>query len=78
MKHLALAYPAEITYDEEGYYVKFIDFDIITEGSSLDEAISNAQEALDVTLLGFVETGQALPPITTCKAKNIYWISASS
>lgn len=78
MKQLSLCYPAKITHDEDGYYVEFLDFDTFSEGDSLEEAIFNAQEALDVTLLGLVDTDQIIPkPSLLHNNKNIYTVSAS-
>ncbi len=77
MKNLSLCYPAKITQDEQGYYVEFIDFDAFSEGDTLEEAIFNAQEALDVTLLGLVDTNQPVPKPSQRHAKNIYGIAAS-
>jgi antitoxin HicB len=79
-KQLNLVYPAKITKDKNGYYVNFLDFDAFSEGDTLEEAIFNAQEALDVTLLGLVETDRPIPSPRAIQSKgkhqHIYLISA--
>ena len=77
MKNLSLTYPAKITYDDEGYYVEFCDFSAFSEADSLEEAIFNAQEALDVMLSGLTDTDQPIPDPGKKTGKDIYMIPAS-
>ncbi len=47
-----LTYYAQIEKQSDGYIVSFRDFDnIFTEGESLEEALTNAQEVLDAVLI---------------------------
>ena len=39
---------AEIYYDGEFYCAKCLDFDIFTQGKSLDEVVSNLKEAIQL------------------------------
>lgn len=52
MNHsLSLTYYAHINHDHDGYTVQFRDFDnIFSEGDTLEEALNNAQDALDGVL----------------------------
>lgn len=77
MKQLALAYPAKITQDTDGFYVTFLDFEIFSDGDTIEEAVFNAQEALDVTLLGIAETDQEIPTPSKTRSKDIYVVPAS-
>lgn len=58
-----LAYVALIRQDgPEDFLVTFPDVpEAITQGSSLEEAIANAGDALDVALEGYLEAGRAWP-----------------
>lgn len=77
MKQYSLSYPAKITQDEEGYSIEFLDFAALSEADSLEKAIFNAQEALDVTLLGLMDTRQPVPEPSRTQAKDIFYIPAS-
>lgn len=69
---IKLTYYAKIEKQEDGYIVTFRDFDnIFTEGDSLEEAISNAQEALDGVLLEMVKQDDeiTLPSVPTSQDK---------
>lgn len=51
MSTLKLTYYANITQEEDGYIVTFRDLpNVFTEGDTLEEALFNAQEALDGVL----------------------------
>ncbi len=77
MQELTLSYPAKIRLEKNVWAVAFIDFDAFSEGDTLQEAIFNAQEALDVTLLGLVDTKQVIKAPSQCTGGDVYYISAS-
>lgn len=77
MQELNLSYPAQIKREGKVWTVAFIDFDAFSEGDSLQEAIFNAQEALDVTLLGLMDTKQSIKVPSQCAGGDIHYISAS-
>lgn len=54
-------YPA-IFHEEDGYWVEFPDLTgCVTEGDSIEEAMSMAQEALGLWLVSQIEIGNRLP-----------------
>ena len=60
-------YPA-IFHEEESYWVEFPDLEgCVTEGSTLEEAMENAQEAMGLYLAALLEENQPLPPATNIK-----------
>ena len=60
-------YPA-ISHEEETYWVEFPDLEgCVTEGSTLEEAMENAQEAMGLYLAALLEENQPLPPATNIK-----------
>ena len=60
-------YPA-IFHEEETYWVEFPDLEgCITEGSTLEEAMENAQEAMGLYLAALLEENQPLPHATNIK-----------
>jgi predicted RNase H-like HicB family nuclease len=60
-------YPA-IFHEEETYWVEFPDLEgCVTEGSTLEEAMENAQEAMGLYLAALLEENQPLPPATNIK-----------
>lgn len=61
---MKIEYPALITPAEEGgYLVDFPDFEggAFTEGQTLEEALSNAAEVLNLVLEEKLETGKPIP-----------------
>jgi predicted RNase H-like HicB family nuclease len=55
-------YPAIIHEDIDGYWAEFIDLvGCSTQGDTLEELLENANEALEVYLLGLLEDGIKLP-----------------
>lgn len=55
-------YPAIIHNDADGYWLEFPDLvGCSTQGDTLEELIENAQEALEVHILGLLEYGDVLP-----------------
>lgn len=72
-----IEYPARIFFDKEDkcFLVEFIDLPgCQTYGQTLDDAISNAAEALS----GYLETMDSrklkIPDSSICKGENIYYI----
>lgn len=56
------SFPAHIFKDERSYGVEFPDIPgCFSLGVSVDEAISNAAEALSLHLEGFLEDGEPIP-----------------
>ncbi len=54
-------YPA-IFHEEDGYWVEFPDLSgCVTEGNTIEEAMSMAQEALGLWLVSQMEMGNGLP-----------------
>ena len=74
---MKLLYPATITHDPEdnGYLVEFSDLPgCISEGETLDEALSNGREALTGYLSSLFERNIKIPvPLTACN-KDCYLI----
>ena len=64
-------FPATMTLDEDngGYIVSFRDVpEALTQGDTLEEAVRNASDALDVALAGFIVDGDPLPkPSKICQ-----------
>ncbi len=55
-------YRAKVEPDEAGYIVAFPDVpEAITHGATLDEALDNAADALEVAFLGRMKDGEDLP-----------------
>ncbi|MDD5456665.1 MAG: type II toxin-antitoxin system HicB family antitoxin [Candidatus Margulisbacteria bacterium] len=72
-----LSYPAKIVRDkrEGGYRVSFVDFDnIFTDGETLEEAIHNAEEALNCCSQLQCERNKNFPSPSRKKGRNIYQI----
>lgn len=82
---MKIYYPAIMDPAEEGgYLVSFPDFDdAITEGDTIDEAMANAEEVLDLVLAHRLENGLPIPEpgrLANCKkigGKIIKMISPS-
>ncbi len=70
-----LQYPAKIKGAEEGYIVAFPDFENInTWGATLDDALKNAEEALNGCLESDFERGFQLPEPSVKKGRNMHYI----
>ncbi|HCS77931.1 XRE family transcriptional regulator [Smithella sp. F21] len=68
-----LQYPAKIKKSEGVYLVTFVDFaNINTYGETLDEALKNAEEALNGCLESDFERGFLLPDPSEIKGRNVY------
>ena len=70
-----LAYPAQIEKQDDGYLVSFPDLEnIMTYGSTMEEALHNAEEALNGCIESDFERNFVIPSpsdITGEKAYNI-------
>lgn len=65
---IELSYGAKIEPDGDGYLVTFRDIEnAFTYGETLDEAIFNAQEVLDLMLLDRLEKDEEIPMPSTLK-----------
>jgi antitoxin HicB len=73
---MSIKYQAIITYDkEEGFFVQFpVINEAFTEAATLSEALSNAQEVLNLSLEGRLEDGMEIPLPDTEKS-NGYFIT---
>ncbi len=74
---MTLRYPATITYDPEdkGYLVEFPNLPgCITEGATLEEALSNGREALTGFLASMFERSLTIPEPSAGRGENIYLI----
>lgn len=69
---IELSYGAQIQPDGAGYLVTFRDIEnAFTYGETLDEAIFNAQEVLDLMLLDRLEKDEEIPMPSTLKNGEI-------
>lgn len=77
-KEMTLTYYAKITKDRDGYTVSFRDLpNVFSEGDTLEEALRNAQEALDGVLSVMTEEDCEIAVPTRAKA-NEYPIPVSA
>ena len=68
-----LAYPAHIEKQYDGYLVSFPDLEnVITYGATLEEALHNAEEALNGCIESDFERNFVIPPPSTMPSKNTY------
>ena len=68
-----LQYPAKIKKSEGVYLVAFTDFENInTWGETLDQALKNAEDALNGCLQSDFERGFQLPDPSEKKGRNLY------
>ena len=62
-------YPAIIHDDADGFWAEFPDLEYTSStGSTLTELITNAQEAMELYILGALEDGQTLPTPTSIRS----------
>jgi antitoxin HicB len=74
---MRIQYPAKIRFSKEdkSYLVEFPDLEgCLTEGTTLEEALKNAKEALSGYLASIFERGYVIPKPMKSKGKNIYLI----
>lgn len=61
-------YPAIIHDDSDGFWAEFPDLEYTSStGTTLTELITNAQEAMELYILGALEDGQSLPTPTSVR-----------
>lgn len=73
----ALAYPAKITEEDGGFSIVFRDLpNIFSEGDTVDEAVFNAREVLDILLIDMVQDELDFP-LPSAARKNEILIAAS-
>ncbi len=61
-------YPAIIHDDSDGFWAEFPDLEYTSStGATLTELITNAQEAMELYILGALEDGQSLPIQTSVR-----------
>lgn len=61
-------YPAIIHDDSDGFWSEFPDLEYTSStGATLTELITNAQEAMELYILGALEDGQSLPTPTSVR-----------
>ena len=61
-------YPAIIHDDSDGFWAEFPDLEYTSStGATLTELITNAQEAIELYILGALEYGQSLPTPTSVR-----------
>jgi antitoxin HicB len=74
---MKIRYPAKITYvkEDKSFLVEFPDLKgCLTEGSTLEEALKNAREALTGYLSSIFERGYAIPKPSKGKGKNVHLV----
>lgn len=74
---MKIHYPAQITYSktDKSYIVEFPDLEgCLSEGSTLEEALKNAKEALTGYLSSLFERGFKIPETSKKKGRNFYMI----
>lgn len=74
---MRIRYPARISYikDDKSYLVEFPDLKgCLTEGSTLEDALKNAKEALTGYLTSIFERGYVIPKPSRLTGKNIHLI----
>ena len=70
-----LKYPAHIVKDNDAYLVSFLDMEnVITFGSTLDEALSHAEEALNGCLESDFERNFSIPDPSPVNDADVYQI----
>ena len=77
---MIITYPAKIESDNNGrYFVSFPDFsEAITEGETMEEALFNATEVLDLTIEARFDEKIELPKPSSLKGKHIHNIIPSA
>lgn len=67
-----LAYAANIKSDIDGFVANFRDLEnVFTEGDTYEEALSNAQEVLDLVLLEMTKDNIEIPVPTPCLESEV-------
>ena len=63
---MAVVYPVIMSKDKDVYFVTIPDFDINTEGKTLEEAIFMARDAIGINGLQMEDEGKELPIPFSC------------
>ena len=74
---MRVRYPAKINYSKEdkSFLVEFSDLKgCLTEGSTLEEALKNAKEALTGYLASIFERGYVIPKPSKLKGRNVHLV----
>ncbi|HEO8054071.1 TPA: type II toxin-antitoxin system HicB family antitoxin [Streptococcus agalactiae] len=58
---MLISYPAIFHKEEEGYWVEFLEFGGGTQGKSLEDSITNAQEMLEGIIMSYADSDMTLP-----------------
>ncbi|HHJ9017042.1 TPA: type II toxin-antitoxin system HicB family antitoxin [Streptococcus pyogenes] len=58
---MLISYPAIFRKDNQGYWVEFPEFRGGTQGISLEDAITNAQEMLEGIVISYTDNNMVLP-----------------
>uniref|UniRef100_C6DYR2 Transcriptional regulator, XRE family n=1 Tax=Geobacter sp. (strain M21) TaxID=443144 RepID=C6DYR2_GEOSM len=70
-----LAYPAHIEQQDDSYLVTFPDLEnIVTYGATLNDALANAEEALNGCIESDFERNFTLPSPSTISGENVFSI----
>jgi antitoxin HicB len=78
---MRIEYPAKITYSkkDKSYLVEFPDLEgCLTEGSTIEEALKNAKEALTGYLSSLFERGFKIPESSRRKGRDFFMIEPES
>ena len=71
-------YPAIIHDDDDGFWSEFPDLEYTSStGSTLTELVTNAQEAMELYILGALEDGESLPTPTSISKLTLYGYNLS-
>lgn len=69
---ISLIYPAKIVKENDGYTVTFRDLaNLFSEGDTYEQALTNAQEVLDILLLEMVKNDLTIPEPSICHTDEI-------
>ena len=70
-----LAYPAQLEKQDDGYLVTFPDFEnVLTYGATLEEALHNAEEALNGCIESDFERNFTIPPPAAILSEQLFSI----
>ncbi len=78
---MRIVYPAKITYskNDKSYLVEFPDLEgCLSDGSTMEDALKNAKEALTGYLSSLFERGFKIPESSKRKGRNFYMIEPES
>lgn len=71
-KSISLAYAAKIEQEENGFVVTFRDLpNVFTQGDTYEEALFNAQEALDILLLDMASGDMDFSDPSPCRSGEV-------